>query len=165
MWLQFTTNMIFIENVNEKWTMSSNFDHLVACDYPKCSHKCSCKLKVPHHIKNHPWQWMKLFGLVIRFATYTFNFMAMSCLLRLTTLRHLSKAIRLFLITCVHYNSKWIANLVVDFQIYFTDIHLMVSRLALSSDNSLIVLKFRYFNLVAIRLAYLEFHKIIFRFH
>jgi hypothetical protein len=156
-------NMIFIENVNEKWTMSSNFDHLVACDYPKCSHKCNFKLKVPHHIKNQPWQWMKFFGLVIRFATYTFNFMAMSCLLQVTVLWHLSRAIKLFLITCVYYNYKRVANLVIDFQIYSSDIHLMVLKLALSSDNSLVVLKFCYLNLVATRFAYLEFHKIIFK--
>jgi len=43
--------------------------------------------------------------------------MAMPCLLGLTILWHLSKATRLFLVACVHYNYKWIANLVVDFQI------------------------------------------------
>jgi hypothetical protein len=32
--------------------------------------------------------------------------MAMSCLLQLTILWHLSKAIRLFLVVCVHYNYK-----------------------------------------------------------
>jgi hypothetical protein len=37
---------------------------------------------------------------------YTFDFMAMSCLLLLTVLWHLSKAIRLFLVACVHYNYK-----------------------------------------------------------
>jgi hypothetical protein len=48
---------------------------------------------------------------------YIFNFMAMSCLLWLVVLWHLSKAIRLFLISCVHYNYKWVANWIVDFQI------------------------------------------------
>jgi hypothetical protein len=37
---------------------------------------------------------------------YTFDFMAMSCLLRLTVLWHLSKAISLFLVARVHYNYK-----------------------------------------------------------
>jgi hypothetical protein len=35
---------------------------------------------------------------------YTFNFKAMPCLLQLTILWHLSKATRLFLVACVHYN-------------------------------------------------------------
>jgi len=29
MWLQLMTNMIFVENVDEKWTMSSNFDYII----------------------------------------------------------------------------------------------------------------------------------------
>jgi hypothetical protein len=37
---------------------------------------------------------------------YIFNFMAMSCLLRLTILWHLSKVIKLFLVTYVRYNYK-----------------------------------------------------------
>jgi len=49
---------------------------------------------------------------------YTFNFMAMSCLLQLIILWHLSKATRLFFVTCVHYNYKWITNSVIDFQIF-----------------------------------------------
>jgi hypothetical protein len=48
--------------------------------------------------------------------------MAMPCLLRLTILWHLSKATRLLLVTCVHFNYKWITNLVVDFQISFNAI-------------------------------------------
>jgi hypothetical protein len=52
---------------------------------------------------------------------YTFNFMAMSCLLQFIILWHLSKVTILFLVVvlvaCVHYNYKWVANLVVDFQI------------------------------------------------
>jgi hypothetical protein len=27
------------------------------------------QIRVPHHIKDHPWQWMKKFSLVLRFAT------------------------------------------------------------------------------------------------
>ncbi len=53
---------------------------------------------------------------------YTFDFMAMSCLLLLTVLWHLSKAIRLFLVACVHYNYKWVTNSLVDFQILFNEI-------------------------------------------
>jgi hypothetical protein len=52
---------------------------------------------------------------------YTFNFMAMSCLLQLIVLWHLSKTTRLFLIACVHDNYKWVTNLVIDFQISFSD--------------------------------------------
>jgi hypothetical protein len=37
---------------------------------------------------------------------FTFNFMAMSCLLQLTVLWHLSKETRLFLVAYVHYNYK-----------------------------------------------------------
>jgi hypothetical protein len=52
---------------------------------------------------------------------YTFNFMAMSCFLQLTVLHHLSKATKLFLVTCVHYNYKLVANLVINFQISSSD--------------------------------------------
>jgi hypothetical protein len=48
---------------------------------------------------------------------YTFNFMAMSCLLQLIILWHLSKATRLFLIACVHYNYKRVTNSIIGFQI------------------------------------------------
>ncbi len=48
---------------------------------------------------------------------YTFNFIAMSCLLQLIVLWHLFKTTRLFLVKCVHNNYKWVANLVVAFQI------------------------------------------------
>jgi hypothetical protein len=37
---------------------------------------------------------------------YTFNFMAMSCLLQLIVLWHFYKATKLFLVACVHYNCK-----------------------------------------------------------
>jgi hypothetical protein len=47
---------------------------------------------------------------------YIFNFMAMPCLLQLIVLWHLSKATKLFLVTCVHYNYQWVINLVIDFQ-------------------------------------------------
>jgi hypothetical protein len=46
--------------------------------------------------------------------------MAMSCLLRIIVLWHLSKATKLFLISCVHYNYKCVTNLVVDFQFFST---------------------------------------------
>ncbi len=59
------------------------------------------QIGVPHHTKDDQWQWMRSFGLVVRFVIrlstsmtmdekflpsckvcdYTFNFMAMSCLL------------------------------------------------------------------------------------
>jgi hypothetical protein len=48
---------------------------------------------------------------------YTSNFMATSRLLQLTILWHLSKATRIFLITCVHYNHKWITNSIIDYPI------------------------------------------------
>jgi hypothetical protein len=48
---------------------------------------------------------------------YIFNFIAMSCLLWLTILWHLSKATMLVLVACVHYNYKWITNSIVHFQI------------------------------------------------
>jgi hypothetical protein len=41
-----------------------------------------------------------------KFCNYTFNFMAMSCLLRLTILWQLFLVARLFLIACVHNNYK-----------------------------------------------------------
>jgi hypothetical protein len=41
---------------------------------------------------------MKIYSLVIRFLFTFFNFMAMSCLLQLIILWHLSKATRLFLV-------------------------------------------------------------------
>ncbi len=94
---------------------------------------------------------------------YTFNFMAMSCFLRLTILWHLSKATRLFLVTCVHYNYKWVTNLVIDFQFSSSDIHFMVSRPSLSSNNSLFVLKLCSLNPMATRLTCLEFHRVIFK--
>jgi hypothetical protein len=64
-------------------------------------------------------------------CNYTFNFMAMSCLLWLTILWHMFKATRLFLVTCVHYNYKWIANLVVDFQFSFSEgiVYFFVKRI------------------------------------
>jgi hypothetical protein len=37
---------------------------------------------------------------------YTFDLMAMSCLLQLIVLLHLFKTTRLFLVACVHYNYK-----------------------------------------------------------
>ncbi len=37
---------------------------------------------------------------------YIFDFTTMSCLLQLTILCHVFKAIMLFLFTCVHYNYK-----------------------------------------------------------
>jgi hypothetical protein len=57
---------------------------------------------------------------------YTFNFMAMSCLWWLTIFWYLSQTIRLFLLTCVHYNYKWIANPIVDFQFSFNVILIML---------------------------------------
>jgi hypothetical protein len=76
---------------------------------------------------------------------------------------HLSKVTRLFLVTCVHYNYKWITNLIVDFQISISDIHLMVLGLALSSNNSLVVLKLCSLNSMATKLAYFKFHRIVFK--
>jgi len=26
------------------------------------------QIEVPCHIKDHPWQWMKFFGLIVKFA-------------------------------------------------------------------------------------------------
>ncbi len=34
---------------------------------------------------------------------------------------HLSKATKLFLVTCVHYNYKWVTNIVIDFQISLSE--------------------------------------------
>ncbi len=48
--------------------------------------------------------------------------MAMSCLLWLIVLWHLSKATKLFLIACVHYNYKWVANSILDFQISSSEV-------------------------------------------
>ncbi len=46
----------------------------------------------------------------------------MPCLLQLIVLWHLSKVIRLFLVACVHYNYKRVANSIVDFQFSFNEI-------------------------------------------
>jgi hypothetical protein len=54
-------------------------------------------------------------------CNYIFNFMAMSHLLQLIVLWHLSKASRLVLVACVHYNYKWVANSIVHFQISSSD--------------------------------------------
>ncbi len=109
-----------------KWKITTCFNpnhpsmaHLVACDYPKCSRKCSHKLGF-HVILRTSMAMDEKFFPSHKFCNYTFNFMAMSCLLRLIILWHLSSIARLFLITCVHNNYKWVANLVVDFQIPFS---------------------------------------------
>jgi len=62
---------------------------------------------------------------------YTFNFMAMSCLLQLIVLWHLSKATMLFLVTCVHYNYKWVTNSIVDFQISSSVLKLDPSKMVM----------------------------------
>jgi hypothetical protein len=94
--------------------------HLVACNYPKCNHKCSYKLGfhiILRIIHDNGWKlWHNR-----KVGDHTFNFMAMSCLLQLTILWHLSKRTRLFLVTCVHYNYKWIANSIIDFQFSSSD--------------------------------------------
>jgi hypothetical protein len=68
---------------------------------------------------------------------YTFNFMAMSCLLGLIVLWHLSETSKLFLVTCVHYNYKWVTNSVINFQISFNECpsfkHLFVFQTIASS--------------------------------
>jgi hypothetical protein len=76
------------------------------------------QIGVSRHTKNYPWQWMRSFGLIIRFA------------ITLSTLRPchvfcdwlfygtLSKTIVLFLVACVHYNYKWVTNSIVHFQIF-----------------------------------------------
>jgi hypothetical protein len=79
--------------------------HLVACNYPKCNCKLGSMEMDEIFYPNH------------KVYDYIFNFKAMSCFLWLNVLWHLSKAIKLFLIACVHYNYKWVANSVLDFQI------------------------------------------------
>jgi hypothetical protein len=49
-------------------------------------------------------------------CNYIFNVMTMSCLLQLIVLWHLSKVTMCFLVACVHYNYKGVANSIVDFQ-------------------------------------------------
>jgi len=52
-------------------------------------------------------------------CNYIFNFMAMSCLVWLIILLHLSKVSKLVLVISVHYNYKWIVNPIVGFNICF----------------------------------------------
>jgi len=92
--------------------------HLVACNYSKCNRKCSCKLG------SHKPSSMGMdekFWPSFNVCNYTLNFVAMSCLFQLTILWHLSKATRVFLIACVHYNYKWVANSIIDFQFFSSD--------------------------------------------
>ncbi len=73
---------------------------------------------------------------------YTFNFIMMSCILQLTILWHLSKATRLFLVTCVHYNYKWVTNSIIDFQNSSSDIIFKIlTCLLLLKSTHLIYLK------------------------
>jgi len=66
---------------------------------------------------------MKSFGVVVKFIiTFLTSWPCVSCLLQLIVLWHLSKATRVFLLACVHYNHKWIANLVIDFQISSSEV-------------------------------------------
>jgi hypothetical protein len=92
--------------------------HLVACDYSKCSHKCSRNLGF-HVILSSSMAMDEIFCFNYKVCNYIFNFMAMSCLLWLIDVWHLSKATRLFLVTFVHYNYKWVTNSVIDCQISF----------------------------------------------
>jgi hypothetical protein len=66
-----------------------------------------------HEISLPKRQWMKVFGPSYKVCDYTFNFMAMSCLLWLIVLLHLSIPTRLFLVACVHYDYKWITNVLL----------------------------------------------------
>jgi hypothetical protein len=77
------------------------------------------------------------FWLSHKVCDYTFNFMAMSYLLQLTILWHLFKATRLFLVACVHYNYKWVANLIFDFQFSFSEriVYLFVKRTYNTMEN------------------------------
>ncbi len=54
--------------------------HLVACDYFKCSCKCSHRFGVPRYTKSLMAMDEKLWPSC-KVCHYTFNFMAMSCLL------------------------------------------------------------------------------------
>jgi hypothetical protein len=93
--------------------------HLVTCEYPKCSCKYSRKLGFHIILKiisgNDEKIWPNF-----KVCNYTFNFMAMPCLLWLIVLWHLSMATRLFLVACVYCNYKWVANSIIDFQISFS---------------------------------------------
>jgi hypothetical protein len=89
--------------------------HLVACNYPKCNHKCNHKLGFQSYSKS-TIAMDENFWVSCKVCVYIFNFMPMSCFLQLTVLWHLSKVTKLFSVTCVHYNYKCVANLIVDFQ-------------------------------------------------